>query len=198
MQQLWNASGNLPTAEQRHEMIVGFNNTLRRRRRQELCWLIWTFFVLTVLTAFVSWLLFTTNKVNLASEWGAIPLLLIPWVFAVIFLKRFLSRRFPVYAGDISISQSLAANLAVNKAERAKLETLGVMYLIAIPVLALCIWQLYSVGKISSRELISMVSFLGGALALSGGVVFAKYWLGLVPAGKKLNALLSQFEESVQ
>ena len=195
MQQLWNASGNTPTDEQRNEMIDHFSKTLRRQRRREMAWLIWIFFVLTMLTAGVAWIVFGTNKMNVPTEWGAILLLMIPWGVALLFLRRFLRGSPPVIGGNITLAQSIAARLAANKAQRLKLKTLGVMYLITIPVLAFSIWQLHSVGKVSSRELTSMVSFLGGALALSAGAVLAKYWLSLAPEANKLIGLTRQFEQ---
>jgi hypothetical protein len=195
LQKVWNSTMNSPSTDQRREIITQFNSALRRRRRRELAWLVWTFSVLTVLTAFVGWVVFGTDKVQLSAEWGAIPLLLIPWVFACIFLRRFLRQTGLTTRGDMTISDSLAAALSVNRSERSKLKTVGVMYLIALPIMAFSIWQLHSVGKVSSRELISMVTFLGGALALSACALLAKYRFSLVPKGQKLKALLSQFRQ---
>jgi hypothetical protein len=70
------------------------------------------------------------------------------------------------------------------------------MYLVILPVLGFGIWQLRSVGKVSPRELVSMVTFLGGALALSAGAVLVRYWYGLVPEGEELKTLVSQFEQT--
>ena len=70
------------------------------------------------------------------------------------------------------------------------------MYLVAVPVLALCLIQLHSAGKASLRELLCMAGFLGGMLALSASVVFGRFWFRLVPDGKKLQALLRQFESA--
>ena len=195
LQRLWNSGGNQPTAEQRDRMINQFTSSLRRRRRQELAWLVWSFFVLTLLTGLAGWLLLGTDKVNLTAEWSVIPLLLIPWGFAGLLLKRFFRRRLPAQRGDVAIAQSLAAAMAANKAERVKLKTVGILYVITLPVLAFAIWQLHSVGKVSSRELVSLVTFLGSALALSAGAVLARYRFGLVPEGRKLKALLNQFEQ---
>jgi len=88
----------------------------------------------------------------------------------------------------------LEAAMAANKAERLKLKTIGIMYLIALPVLAFSIWQLYAVGKVSSRELTSMVTFLGSALLLSAAAVFARYRFWVASEGEKLTRLLNQFE----
>jgi hypothetical protein len=198
LNEVWNSSGNRPTVEQRDEMINRFTMILRRRRRKELGWLVWTFFVLMLLTGFACWLLLGTNKVHLPVEWGVIPLLLIPWVFAGLFLKRFLRRPARMHRGDVTIAESLAAAMAANKAERSKLKTVGIMYLITLPVLAFAIWQLHTVGKVSSRELVSMVTFLGSALTVSAGAVLFRYRFGLRPEGHKLKVLLSQFEQVVE
>jgi hypothetical protein len=195
LQNLWNSSVNQPNADQSRQMVARFTITLRRRRRQELCWLAWTFFVLTLLTGFAAWLIFGTEKIKLSSEWAGLPLLLIPWVFAFVFLRRFLRRADTVPLPEASISESLTAAFAANESERTKMKALGLMYLIALPVLALCMWQLHSVGKISSRELSSMAAFLGVALALSAGSVLLKYRFSILPKRKKLKALLSQLNQ---
>ena len=195
LEKLWHSSVNCPTPDQRNQMVVRFTASLRRRRQQELGWLVWTFFVLTLLTGFVGWLIFGTDKIKLTAEWAAIPLLLIPWFFAGLFLRQFLRQSASMPDGDVTISDALTAAFAANESERFKLKAVGAMYLIALPVLAVCMWQLHSVGKVSSRELISMGTFLGGALAVSAGAVLARYWFSLVPKRQKLKVLLSQFEQ---
>ena len=195
LQKLWNEAGNQPTPSGRARAMNQFTATLRRRRRQEFAWILWTFFVLTVVTGFATWLAFGTNKVNLAAEWAVIPLLLIPWLFAGLFLRRFLQVPVSIHRGDVPITESLGAAMAANKAERLKLKTIGIMYLVALPVLAFSIWQLYAVGKVSSRELGSMITFLGSALFLSAAAVFARYRFWVAPEGEKLTRLFSQFEQ---
>jgi hypothetical protein len=195
LQNLWNSKTNQPTGEQCRQMVARFTMTLQRQRRQELCWLAWTFFVLTLLTGFAAWLILGTDKIKLSAEWAGLPLLLIPWVFAFVFLRRFRRRTGTAPLGKATISDSLTAAFAANESERAKTKALGLMYLIALPVLALCMWQLHSAGKISARELSSMAAFLGLALALSAGSVALKYRFSLIPKGRKLKALLSQFDQ---
>jgi hypothetical protein len=198
LQTIWNSTMNGLRTEQSAEMITRFNATLRRRRRRELAWLAWTFFVLTVLTALAGWIVFGTDKVMLSAEWAVIPLLLIPWIFACVFLRRFLRQTAGQTHGDRTILDSLKAAFSANRAERTKLKTVGVMYLVALPLLALSIRQLHLAGKVSGHELVSMVAFLGGALALSAGALLAKYWLSLVPQERKLKGLLIQFQQVVE
>jgi hypothetical protein len=195
LQNLWNSSDNQPTASQRNHLLAQFNAKLRRRRRMELGGLVWIFLVLTALTTFVGWLILGTDKVRLEAEWMVVPLLLIPWALAGFYLKMFL-RTTPANHDDLTITASLTAALAANQRQRRKLKALGLMYVIFLPVLAIAIWQLHSVGKISSRELISMITFFVAALAVGVGAVLARYRFSLVPEGLKLTTLLSQFQDN--
>ena len=195
LQNLWNSKANEPSPEQRQEMIGRLVHGLRRKRRQEIAWMAWTFLVLTVLTVFAGWLIFATDKFSFGSEWGMIPLLLIPWFFAVLFLRRFLRQNGRIPQGEVSVLDSLKAAWKANRAEQSKMRAIGVMYLIVVPVLGFGMWQLVNVGKVSSRELVSMVIFLGGALAISALAVFARYRLRLLPEGEKIEDLLRQASE---
>lgn len=193
LQTLWNAGGNEPTSVQREKLARQFADKLRRQRRNQLIWLVWTFFVLTVMTGFVSWVIFGTNKVDLAREWGIIPLLLIPWSVAILFLKRFIKPAAPLCRGDVALSAALAAAAAANRAAQSRSKVMGVMYAISIPALACALWQLHAVGKTSSREMLSMAIFFAAVLGLSAAAVFARYRFRLVPQQKHLEALLKQF-----
>lgn len=193
LQNIWNAGGNEPTSVQREKLTKQFVATLRRQRRNQLIWLVWTFFLLTVMTGFVSWIVFGTDKVDLAREWGIIPLMLIPWSVTVLFLKRFLKPAVPLCRGDVAISDALAAAAAANRAAQWRSKIMGVMYAVFIPVLACGVWQLHSVGKTSSREMLSMTIFFAVVLGLSAAGVFARYRFRLVPQQKHLETLLKQF-----
>jgi hypothetical protein len=193
LQNLWNTGGNEPTSVQREKLARQFADKLRRQRRNQLIWLVWTFFVLTALTGFVGWLVFGTDKIYLAREWGLIPLLLIPWSAAGFFLKRFLKPAAPLCRGDVAIADALAAAATVNRAAQSRAKVLGIMYAVFIPALACAVWQLHSVGKTSSREMLSMTIFFATALCLGAGAVCARYRFRLVPQQKHLDALLRQF-----
>lgn len=197
LERLWKSNVNGPSADERRELTERFTARLRRRRRQDLAWLVWTFIVLSVLTVFVGWIVFGTDKMDLSAEWASIPLLLVPWSFAVVFLRRFL-RDEPIHRGDVTIRDSLTMALTANARKRTKLKTLGVMYAIVLPVLAMSVWQLHSVGKVSGRELVSMGIFFGTALTLGAGAVLAKYWISVVPEGRKITTLLAQFAQGTE
>ena len=122
-----------------------------------------------------------------------IPLLIIPWSVAILFLKRFIKPAAPLCRGDVALSDALSAAATANRAAQSRSKVMGVMYAVSIPALAGAVWQLHAVGKTSSREMLSMTIFLGVMLGLSGAGVFARYRFRLVPRQKHLEALLKQF-----
>jgi hypothetical protein len=195
LQGVWNSSSNGPTSAESERLTKHFIESLFRQRRHQLAWLTWTFFSLTVITGFVGWLIFGTDKVDPTLEWGVIPLLLVPWTFAFYFLKRYRKPTAPVVGGDVAIVDALIATKNAIRAKQTGLKAICVMFLIFLPLLAVSISQLYAAGKASSRELISMVVFLGGACAVSGIGVVLRY-CHLLRQRKQLEKILRQFEQA--
>ena len=193
LQKLWNSSGNEPSSVQREKLTKHFVASLRRQRRNQLAWLIWTFFVFTALTTFVGWIVLGTDKVDLTREWAALPLMLIPWSVAILFLKRFLKPANPLCRGDVPTTDALMAAVAANRAAQSRLKIVGVMYAVFIPVLARAMWQLHAVGKTSTRELASMTLFFGAVLGVCATGVFLRLRFRLMPQQKHLESLLQQF-----
>jgi len=195
LQTIWNSPGNQPNPAQRERLTQQLLAWIRRQRRHQLIWLVWTFAALTAITTFAGWLLLATNKVDLGVEWGLIPLLLLPWCFAVVFLKRFLKPAAPLTSGDLPIADALTRALKANEAAQYRLRAVGALYAIFLPILAVGIWQLHSAGKASTRELFSMGVFFGSVLLLCGTGVFARYRFRLKPQHKHLIALLRCYEQ---
>lgn len=195
LQSLWNSPGNQPNPADREKLTQQLLAWVRTQRRHQFVWLAWTFTALAAITALAGWLLFATDKVDLGIEWGSIPLLLLPWCFAFVFLKRFLKPAGPLASGDVPIADALTRALKANEAAQFRLRAVGILYAIFVPVLAISIWQLHSAGKASTRELFSMAIFFGSVLLLSGAGVFARYRFRLKPQHNHLKALLHHYEE---
>jgi hypothetical protein len=193
LETIWNAPANHPSAVQQQKLTKQLLTWLRRQRRHQLLWLVWTFGVLAVITGFAGWLIFGTDKVHLRMEWGLIPLLLLPWAFAFAFLKRFLKPAASGCRGDVPIADALARAVEANEAAQSRLRAIGVLYVIFVPVLAIAMWQLHAAGKASSRELLSMSIFFSGVLLLSGAGIFARYRFRLRPHHEHLKALLQNY-----
>lgn len=191
MQNAWNSPrNNLPTQE-RQRLAGQFIRQMIRRRRFRAIWLINTFGWLAIIT----WLAIRTvaiGKVNLEQEWGLLPILIVPWAFAIHFLRRFLNSAPVVARGEVSVIDSLRAALSSNRTEQLHLKIVAVLFAIMIPLLAISMRQLHAAGKVSDRELTSIVLFFGTILLASGAGIAARYFGRLLPQQKQLDALLEE------
>jgi hypothetical protein len=191
MQNLWNSPrNNLPT-EAQQRLADQFARQMIRRRRFQSIWLINTFAWLTIITVLAIWTA-AVGQTTPAQEWGLFPLLLVPWGFAVHFLRRYLKPVAPMTRGEITIVDSVRGALASNRETRSHLKLVGILYVIMIPLLALALRQLHLVGKVSERELTSMGLFFGAALLLGGFGIAVRYFARLLPQQKRLDALLAE------
>jgi hypothetical protein len=189
MQNVWNSPrNNLPT-EAQQSLANQFARQMIRRRRFQSLWLINTFVWLTLITVLAVRML-AIGQTMPGQEWGLFPLLLVPWGFAIHFLRRYLKPVLPITRGETPIVDSLRAALASNQETRSHLKLVGVLYVIMIPLLALVMRQLHAVGKVSERELVSMAVFFGAVLLVGGIGIAARYFIRLQPQQKRLTALL--------
>jgi hypothetical protein len=191
MQNVWNSPrNNLPT-EAQQSLANQFARQMIRRRRFQSLWLINTFVWLTLITVLAVRML-AIGQTMPGQEWGLFPLLLVPWGFAIHFLRRYLKPVLPITRGETPIVDSLRAALASNQETRSHLKLVGVLYVIMIPLLALVMRQLHAVGKVSERELVSMAVFFGAVLLVGGIGIAARYFIRLQPQQKRLTELLAE------
>jgi FtsH-binding integral membrane protein len=197
MQNIWNSPrNNLPTEDQQR-LADQFAWQMIRRRRFQSVWLINTFGWLTIITVLAIWNV-AAGQTTPTQEWGLIPLLLVPWAFAIHFLRRYLKPVAPPTHGEVSIVDSLRAALASNRETQSHLKLVGVLYVITIPLLALAMRQLHAVGKVSERELTSMALFFGAVLLVCAIGIAVRYFARLQPQQKRLDALLAELADGAR
>lgn len=191
MQHVWNSPlNNLPPGEQK-QMAEQFIRQMNRCRRFQRFWLIHTFTWLAIITVAAIWSV-ALGKTKLAHEWALLPLLIVPWAFAIYFLRSYLKMAAPKRQKELSVVESLRAALASNLNRQSRLKMVGGLYLILVPVLVLALRQLHTVGKVSERELVSMAVFFGGALGISALFMAALFVRSLLPQQKRLEGLLAE------
>jgi hypothetical protein len=190
LQNAWNTpDNNLPTAQQQ-ALAQRFARQMVRRRRFQTIWLINTFVWLTLITILAIWTV-TSGRTKLAQEWALLPLLVIPWAFAIHFLRRYLQSVKPI-SGESPVIDTLQAALRSNLANQTQLKAVGALYVLMIPCLALSMRQLESTGKIAGRELISMAIFFGAILLVCAAGIAARYFTRLLPQQRQLDRVLSE------
>lgn len=194
LQKDWNSSRNHPPMEQLHTLAGKFAHQMIRRRRFQSFWLVHTLVWLTLITGLAIWLI-AIGKASPAQEWGLFPLLVVPWGFAIYFLRRHLNPPAPVTRGGLPVLDSLSAALVSNRETQKHLKIVGVLYVIMIPPLVLMMHQLHAAGKISARDLNSMALFFGATLLICGVGIAARYFGRLLPQQKQLQELLQQFKQ---
>jgi len=191
MQNLWNSPLNDLSPNQQEQLAAQFVHRMNRQRRFQSLWLITTFAWLTIISVIAIWTVSTDNT-KLMQEWALIPLLTIPWAFALRFLRRYLKSSPPLSLGEVPVIESLRAALASNLNHQSRLKIVGGLYVILIPVIALTMRQLMVAGKVSAHELASMAVLFTGALLVSAIVMAGLFYGRLVPQQKKLEGLLAE------
>ena len=192
----WNSPrNNLPTEQQR-ALTEKFSRQMIRRQRFQTWWLIHTFVWLTLISGLAIGMI-ATGKANLTLEWGLVPLLLVPWAFAIHFLRRYQKPTTPVIRGELSVRDSLNAALVSNRTHQSHLKLVGVLFVLMIPLLVLMIQQLHAAGKVSARELTSMALFFGATLLVCGIGIAARYFGRLLPQQRQLDAVLAELTNEV-
>lgn len=189
LQKTWNSSGNRFSVHQQEMLVEDFARRMIRRRRFQSIWLTTTFLWLSVGTGLAIRAVIL-EKTNPAQEWSLFPLLLVPWGFAIHFLRQHLRPSAGVSRGEDPLVDSLRGELKANQAGRSRLKCVGALYLIMIPLLALAMRHLHVAGKISPRELISMAAFFAVILLVSAAGVAWRYFARLSPQRDQLEDIL--------
>lgn len=195
LQQTWNSPRNNLSTEQQRALAEKFSRQMIRRRRFQAFWLIHTFVCLTLITG-LAIVMIATGKISLAKEWGLLPLLLVPWAFAIHLLRLYRQSIGLATRGELPVSDSLSAALVSNQTAQSQSKWVGVLYLVLTPLLGLAMQQLHAAGKVSSRELTSMGVFFSATLMFCGAVIATRYFGRLRPQQRQLEKLLQQFNQS--
>lgn len=124
-------------------------------------------------------------------EWAVLLLFLLPWIGAVLFIRRQLRHRRAHADYDRSVGQTLRAALDANHAAQQRAKILQGLLALSAPVMALCIWQLQAVGKARPHEAVSLATLMAIVIVASWCAIF---WDArkLRPQEKHLAALVAE------
>jgi hypothetical protein len=191
MQHIWNSPFNNLSSNQQEQLAGKFVRQMKRRRRFQSLWLINTFAWLAIITV-IALRTILVGYTNLSREWASLPLLIVPWAFAIYFLVNYLRSKALSSLGELSVVESLRAALASNLDRQSRLKIVGGLYVILVPVLALAMRQLQTTGKVSGHQMTSMIVFFGSALLISALTMTALFFGRLLPQQRKLEDLLAE------
>lgn len=193
IQNLWNSPSNQVPDPEHERLARRFVSQMIRRRRFQSIWLIITFAWLTVISVLACGNL-AKGKLDPSIEWAVFPMLLVPWVFAIHFLRRYLKPVASASSGESPVAESFRAALVSTRAEQSQLKRVAVLWVILVPILIVASRQLEAAGKVSPRELECMMVFFGGVFLASGLGIAIRYFGWLSPRRRRLVGLLDELE----
>jgi hypothetical protein len=194
LQSAWNSPHNHPSAEAREQLARDFTRRMLAKRRFRAIWLANTMVLLALITG-VALYSIAKGKTSLASEWGLLPLLILPWALAIHLLRRHLKAAAPLARGELSVTESFRVAHRSVCTEQFHLKLAGLLLVVMVPLLGGAMAQLFKVGKMNDNQLESMAVFFSAALSLGLGVILCRYFLSLAPQKRRLAALLGEFSE---
>ena len=122
LHQVWNSNSNQLSQAGARTLAQDFTRRIKRRRRFQAAWLIWTFLALSA----VSLLAIRGTARGMGHtdlEWSLLLLLILPWAFAFKFLRRFLHEGASMPCGELSLTATLQAARSSANARRQTLTT---------------------------------------------------------------------------
>jgi len=188
----WKSPANRPSPEASARERAAFVLLLQREHRSFRFWVIRAFSLLTVITIGLGVSVAGKGSFDVRGEWAALLLLALPWVGAILFLRRHLQHRRAHPDYDQSVAHSVRALLDANRAAQQRSRLLLGLFALMAPVLAVSIWQLQQVGKARPHEAASLATFMAVVMVLSALGAYAQS-RRLRPEEKRLTELVDEF-----
>ncbi len=191
LKNLWKSPDNRPTREETERQREALAASLRKEQRA--FWIRIGLAMTLMLVPLVGMLKHVLEGGPFAfqREWAVLVLFALPWIGAVLFIRRQLRHRRAHADYARTVGQTLRAALDANHAAQQRAKILQGLLALCVPVMALCIWQLHAVGKTRPHEAVSLAAFMA--------IVIAASWLGIFwnarklrPEERKLTALVGE------
>jgi hypothetical protein len=193
IQNLWKSPGNRPSAVALEQERLKLVHALRREHRGFYLRLGLAMVWLGATMVGMAWHILSGGPFSLSGEWAVLLLLALPWIAAVLFIRRQLRHRRTHAGFEQSVSRSVRALLDATHAAQQRGRILQGLLALSAPVMAVCIWQLQAVGKARPHEAASMATMMTVIIAASWGGIYWDY-RRLGPKERKLAALVAELE----
>jgi|CXWL01.1.fsa_nt_gi ferric-dicitrate binding protein FerR (iron transport regulator) len=196
LERAWRSPANTPAQAAAAYLTEEVMDALKQRRR--------SFHTLTAIAgiALVLW----TGKIvwdwfanpfpfDLANEWGAVAMLVLPWIALFIARAQF-ARHLNAYPDpEASMPQALRALIDENRMARRRVQVMAVMMGLGVAALAVALGQLVEVGKMTPDNVRDGAMLFGGVFGVIWGWIGVNYFTRLKPEGERLNRLLAEYAE---
>lgn len=196
LEQAWRSSANSPTAAAVAYLSGDAADELKARR-QKLN--LFTALIAVLLTGWTLKLgydaLTRAYAFDVTREWSVILLAALPWI-ALLMVRRGYERHLRAHPDPYaSMARALAALADENFAAQRRVRAMALIMAFAVGVLAIALWQLVGVGKMTVSNAMQGAALFGSVLTIVWGSIAIDYFRRLKPEGARLNQLLSDFAD---
>jgi hypothetical protein len=192
LNEVWNSSGNAPAAAEADALARQALDTIRRARRRQIAFLVWTATALSAVTggAVYAW---AARGAAGGAGWAVGLMLAAQWAAFVHFLRRTLAGGRPPLAGDTSIRESLEALRRKADDDRRGLMVVLALYAVFAPLMAAALLHLREAGKMAPHEALSAAVLGAAVIVIGAAVVSVRLFRIVLPRRRRLEALLEQY-----
>ncbi|HVZ30710.1 MAG TPA: hypothetical protein VG839_09980 [Asticcacaulis sp.] len=193
LERLWASNeNNLSKAAEAYVLEEAMKTLARRRSASaNTLWLVG--FGLIVWTIAVAYAVMAA-KIDVRREWGVFLMLGVSW--AAFFRVQAQHRRhMGAYPGTgASMLETLQALRDENHVRQRRAKLLAVASAVFCGTIAVALWQLHAVGKMTSRDVLQGSIVFGGAMLVSATVQAVVHFGFTRPEGERLKRLLRDYE----
>ncbi|ESQ83115.1 hypothetical protein AEAC466_14730 [Asticcacaulis sp. AC466] len=195
LERLWRSEANDRTSVAEVYLLEKTMETLTRRRKAFTFGMALIGAALLIWTGAIAYAVVVGKIADMTKEWGALVLLTVSWLAYLASQaqqRRHLNAhpKIPPAMPDV-----LRALIDENRTAQSRVQMMAIALVFFIVVLAICLWQLYAVGKMELRHIVQASIMAGSALGVSTIIQAVRYRVILRPEGERLRRLLDQYEE---
>lgn len=196
LERVWRSNANSPNAASAGQLMEEAMGVLKRKRRDFEMFIGLIGLALFIWTAKVIWEVVTGQfLLDPSVEWGLFLLLTLPWI-ALFTVRRAYNKHLHAHPDPYaSAPDTLRALMDENHTARQRVRLSGLFMGAMVGVVALVLWQLFEVGKMSSQDVMQGSLMFGGLLVAVGIGTAADYAFRLKPEGRRLQRLLREYDE---
>lgn len=196
LERLWASNVNNLSKTAEAYLLEETMKTLERRRNAFTNTLWFVGFGLIAWTCALLYAVVVSKVVDVRHEWGAFLMLGIAW--AAFFKVQAQYRRHMNAYADIgaSMPETLRALLDENRVRAQRAKFLAVILLGFCAAIAVALWQLHAVGKMTARDVLQGSTVFGGAILFSAAVQAIIHFGVTRPEGRRLRRLLADYDHT--
>jgi len=195
LERAWRSPANTPADAAVAYLTEETMQTLKARRRQFHTVTAIAGIALLLWTGRIVWAWFTEPfPFDLQREWGAVAMLVLPWI-ALILARAGFARHLAAYPDpDASMPDALRALIDENRLARRRVVFMAVMMALGVAALAVALGQLVEVGKMTPQNVRDGAILFGVVFAVVWGSIGLNYFTRLRPEGERLRRLLAEYD----